>query len=262
MSQPDELSPPPQSQASLPAAPPRRAGRLWLQVGLAVVLLGVSAGARAWQSHRVDEVLREGRVAPFPLKSLPYTIANWDGVDIKVDPEIVRITGATDIVSRTYSNKTTGQRVTLLFLFGPSTGVANHSPEICYPSTGFRLLNGPEFKSVTAEEKKGTWPFFASAYSRGEGGSADTREVFWTWRYDGRWTPTLLAAKGFERIPGMFKVHVDRPIRTAAEMEQLDVGNPCKEFLGVLMPVIDRMIAESGSAAARSTSPVGSTLAR
>ena len=33
--------------------------------GLAVALLGASAAGRAWQARRVDQKLRDGRVAPF-----------------------------------------------------------------------------------------------------------------------------------------------------------------------------------------------------
>ena len=259
MSQGRELqSPPPAPAAVSPAAPavaareePRGSLRgLWAGVALAAVLLAASGAARAWQARRFDQVLRDGQVPPFQLSRLPMQIGAWSGVDDKLDPEIAKITGGTDIVTRLYRHKITGQTIGLIFLFGPSTNVYGHSPEVCYPANGSSLVSGPIPKTVTSAKTGGSWPFLSSIYVKGEGAPV-RNEVYWTWRYSGRWNPWLESHRGFERIPGMFKVHVDRVVRSKEELDMLDVGNPCQAFLALLMPEIDRLLAEADAAKAK-----------
>jgi hypothetical protein len=251
----------PAATAGRPAGPAPAPGRaaarrpgmgLWVRVGLAVMLLGASAAGRAWQSRRVDQMLRDGRVSPFPLKDLPKSFGPWVGDDEALDPAIARATGSTDSLSRVYQNKITGQRLSLIVLFGPSTEMYIHSPENCYPTAGYEKVSGPKFRMVPPNPdakpedpaSKGVWPFHELIYLKGEGGQTEEQEVYYTWRYSGAWTPALTTQKGFERIPGMFKVHVSRRIRET-ELDHLNIGNPCVRFLSQLMPEIDRRIAAS-----------------
>lgn len=230
--------------------PPVRGGGsagLWVRVALAVAMLGASAGARALQLRRVDQILRDGRVSPFRLADLPRTLGPWDGDDEALDPAIARATGSTDSISRVYQHRITGQRIALIVLFGPSTEMYIHAPEVCYAAAGYEQTVGPRPRAVTAGGA--AWPFHELVFSRGEGGLAELQEVYYTWRYSGAWTPGLLTQKGFERIPGMFKVHVARGVKDT-EMDNLDVGNPCEDLLARLMPEIDRRIASGHAPAA------------
>lgn len=237
-----------------PAAPPPdvppdapRRGRsawLWAQVGLAVLLLGTSAAGRAWQARRVDQMLRDGRVSPFSLTELPKTLGPWVGEDEKMDSAIARATGSTDSIFRSYQHRITGQKLSLIVLFGPSTEMYVHSPENCYPAAGFEKIEGPRYRAVASPAPAGSWPFFETVFSKGEGGQGEQQEVYCTWRYSEVWSPGLASPKGFERIPGMFKVQVGRRIKET-EIQLLDVDNPCEAFLAQLMPEIDRRIRDS-----------------
>lgn len=222
-----------------PSRPGTTGGRgLWVRVALAIALLGTSAGARAWQTRRVDETLRNGRVAPFPLASVPSTLGDWEGRGETLDPQIARTTGSTDVVTRVYIHRRTGTRVEALLLYGPSTEMKVHTPENCYAAAGFTQLSGPEGRTVKV--KGAGWPFHSLVCTKGEGGRADTEEVYYTWRYEGLWTPGLVTQKRFERIPGMLKVQVGRKLQAG---EAAGVGNPCEDFLAHLMPELDRLLA-------------------
>src|SRR4051812_44763452 len=97
VAQPAPAVVPPAAVATTPAAgrpaDPTRGLGLWARVGLAVALLAASAAGRAWQSRRVDQMLRDGRVAPFALKVLPKAFGPWVGDDEALDPAIARATG-------------------------------------------------------------------------------------------------------------------------------------------------------------------------
>lgn len=236
-----------EAEAPSSASATRAPGRgLWLKVGLAVALLSASAAGRAWQSSRVDQVLRAGRKPPFALKDLPMQMGPWMGRDEFVDEQVIRTTGSTDSIFRSYQNQVTGQRVSLLVLFGPCTEMYGHTPEVCYPATGYTQVKDAIPRVV--ESGGSSWPFRELVYAKGEGGQAEVQDVFYTWRYSGKWTPKPSTYQEFERMPSMFKVQAARRIVNAKELDLLDVGNPCEASLALLMAEIDRRIAEAEAA--------------
>lgn len=234
------------AQDLLPAPQRRGMGAfgLWARVALAVALLTASALGRAWQARRVDQMLRDGRVAPFRLADIPTTLGTWVGHDEEMDPIIARATGSTDRINRVYQDTVTGQKVWVIVLFGPSSEMFIHAPEVCYPASGYDCVRGPISRELAVGSDR--LPFVELVYLKGEGGQADQQDVFYSWRYGGRWTPGRTNMKGFERIPGMFKVQVSRPTKDQ-ELDNLGEGNPCESFLAKLMPDIEQRIAARSS---------------
>lgn len=220
-------------------------GGLWLRVGLAVAILSASAVARTWQAGRVDQILREGRKPPFTLKELPMEIGSWKGYDDVVDEQIIRITGSTDSIFRSYQHQVTGQRVAVLVLFGPCTAMYGHTPEVCYPATGYSQLRDTRSRNVKSVDGGTSWPFRELTYTKGEGGQTEIQDVFYTWRYSGRWTPDPSTYREYERIPSMFKVQAARRVLHEKELDLLDVDNPCEDILALMMAQIDQRIAEA-----------------
>lgn len=242
-------------EPSNPAPASSRPWRLGLSVGLAVVILAGSGVARAWQASRVDQILREGRTPLFSLKDIPLTLGPWVGEDQEVDEKIIRITGSTDSIFRTYQNQNTGQRVSILVLFGPSSAMHGHIPEVCYPSSGFDQVRDASLRVVRASDAEDapSWLFRELAYVRGEAGQTDMQDVLYTWRHQGKWNPNLSSYKELERLPSMFKVQAARRVRNEAELDLLKADNPLVDSLALLMTDIDRRIA--AAEAARATTP-------
>ncbi len=228
----------------------RASAATWIRVGLAVALLAASGAVRYWQSRGVDDALRQGRKSPFPLKTIPTTLGDWVGTEEVLDPQIAQATGCSDYVFRTYSNEKTGAKIGLILIYGPANDVFIHAPEQCYPSAGYSMTEGPEPRSVAVGST--TIPFSSMVFTKGEGGQTERQEVYYTWRYYGQWTPTMVLKKRIERIPGMFKVHLSRQVR---EHELRGVGNPCESFLAELMPELERRLAESAQKSQAATPP-------
>jgi hypothetical protein len=217
----------------------------WVRVALACVVLAASGGIRAWQVRRIQGVLRDERTAPFPLAQVPLTLGDWRGEPTTIDPKIARGTGATDLITRQYVDQRTGTTLAAIILYGPSTEVYGHVPERCYPTAGFEQVAGPDLRDVRAGRLD--VPFRSLVYRKGEGGQADRREVYYSWRYgNGRWSLEIGKFKQLERAGGMFKIHVDRLI---SERERRDVGNPCEAFLKVLIPELERLLAAAAKPA-------------
>ncbi len=213
----------------------------WLRVALVCAILLSSFALRAWQARRIEERLTRERLRPtIKLADIPLELGPWKGVNETLDPMIARATGADQIVTRRYVNQDTGVSIEVILLYGPAVNMYIHSPELCYPTAGFAQVAGPDSRAIKTANS--TIPFRTLVYSKGEGGVANLQEVYYTWWYNGRWSPQLGNHKDFERIPSMYKVHLSR---TVTGGENRTVGNPCERFLGALMPELERRMSES-----------------
>ena len=232
---------------SVPAVPEpaetlQRSRRVpWISLALALMLLATSGVVRAWQSWGVNEALRQGRESPFPLDDLPMTLGEWQGENRTLDSEIARRTGCTDHVFRSYRNDKTGSRIDLILLYGPTLEVIRHSPVICYPYAGFNYMAQPENRVVEVGKKRYT--FSSMVFAKGDGDQSIHEEVYYTWGavnpgHPGvRWAPNMGVWKQIERIPGLYKIHLQRVV---SPLERREFGNPCESFLTELMPWIER----------------------
>jgi hypothetical protein len=255
-----ELTTPPVAAGPAAAAAGPRRGVPWGRVALACALLLGSAAARSWQARRVGDEIDAGRMPPFTLKDLPLELGPWKGTDGELDPEIASGAGCTGNISRTYEDERTGLKLNVIVLYGPATTVYIHAPEVCYPKSGFAQEMGPIGRTIevpTPAGKAEKAEFASLLFTKGEGGLAEREMVYYAWWYKGMWSPRQLNQKQSERIPGMFKVHLQR---RAGPYERLRLEGadrpglgeePCESFLKALLPEIDRRIAAAGGAARR-----------
>jgi hypothetical protein len=211
----------------------------WVWMILASALLGASGGARAWQDSRFGAALKQSDVPPFPLKELPYELGCWkarQGSETRLDPEIARIAGCSDHLIRTYTDQTTGVSLVLLVLFGRSSEVAMHTPQVCYPSAGYAPVEAPMVRPIPGL----TALFRSEVFAKGVGGR---EEVHHSFLFNHQWIPEASGAwKQFRHHPSMFKVQVQRHV---AENERRGVNNPTEEFLKVLLPEIEGRLSST-----------------
>jgi hypothetical protein len=224
----------------------------WGSVLLVCALLVASGQIRTWQVRKLEHGMRTGRAAVVPLKLVPLELGPWSGVDTDLDPDIARVTAADLIVTRRYTNRNTGVTVEVIMLYGPSFGVSLHSPTVCYPSAGFTVADEPRERTVEVDRPvmaaggsgdgsraHFAVPLLSAVYAKGEGALADLQEVYWTWWYDGHWTPYAQNTKQLERVPSIIKVHTSRRVLRG---ERRDTNNPNEAFLRLLLSEIERLL--------------------
>ena len=237
-----DLQPHPSNSVSTPELARRGAGASarWGRIALVCTVLIASGFVRSRQAERIKDELEKG-VYSFPLTAIPAVMGPWKGEETEIDPRIARGTGARQVVTRRYVNQQTGVALDVIVLFGQAVDMYIHTPELCYPAAGYALAGGPDARTIPLEA--GAAPFRALLYSKGEGAASDLQEVYYSWRYNGQWTPQVGLQKHFERIAGMYKVHLARRV---TEHERRDFRNPCEGFLQWLLPEIERRIAGDG----------------
>jgi hypothetical protein len=228
----------------------------WMAIGC--VLLATSGVARSVQDrrHQVESSYTED--CPFPLKSIPTTLGRWkvaEGGEKTLDSLTMRITGGTDHLMRTYVDELTGVSLVVLVLFGPAEPVMPHTPEVCYPSSGFQPVDDVVDRVIESKEEGVTSQFRSATYTK-SGGRVMLREgVYHSFRLEGRWSPHAGSGRKFpRRNPSVFKVQVQRQM---ASGEKLAPNDPIEQFLTLLVPAIERGLKSAEKPARTSTGDVG-----
>jgi hypothetical protein len=235
------------------------ANLVWAIAGC--LLLSASGGLRMVQDrrHQSEKSYRES--CPINLDQLPETFGDdWKSVkgeDRKLDDQTMRITGGTAYKIRTYANDLTGVLVTILILFGPAEPVLPHTPQICYPSSGFApddpsTLRTIEFPIGTAKPGEATTAratFLAETYAKPNGRQMLREAVYHSFRLDGEWSPFVGQGRKFpRRNPGIFKVQIHRLV---AERESVGPGDPIEQFLQKFLSELEVEIQAAASAGAK-----------
>ena len=224
-----------------PSARTPRANRgvvLWcLGATFCLIASGVVRGV---QSDRQDQEKTYLATCPFPLNQLPHSLDGWrvvEGSETVLDPLTTRITGSTDHFIATYVDEMTGVMLSVLVLFGPAEPVMPHTPEVCYPSSGFTPVEGTIDRQVPFGDHE-TATFRSTVFAKPGGRQIIRNVVYHSFGLNGHWGPFLDGRKLPRKSPGIFKVQIQR--RTV-EGEKRDSDEPIENFLQKLLPTIERM---------------------
>ncbi len=233
------------SDGSPTSAPRQRTVKTSISPGVALMivcaLLGLSAGHRFWRDHYFQALRAENAPSPFPLKDLPTVLDSWraiEGSDVTLEPDIVRTTGSSDYIMRTYQDDKSGEVVAVLVIYGLATGVSSHIPEACYPGSGYDAVGEPTDHELSVSGSNNPVRFRMAYYAKAKAGIRQYQEVFYTFRHNGQWSPDVASRwKSFRYLPGMFKIQLQRPTTGLGEET---VNSPAESLLRELVEEIDR----------------------
>ncbi len=243
------MSQAPQSDQGLGTSPrtqPSNRGVIIWSVAASLLLVG-SGVVRAVQSGRYAEDRNYLVECPFPLENIPKAVDGWHvlkGSETVLDPLTTRITGSTDHIIRTYVDEATGVLLSVLVLFGPAEPVMPHTPQICYPSSGFQPVGETLDLDVEIPDGKAA-QFRSSIFAKSGGRSILRQGVYHSFLLDGNWSPAIATRKFPRKNPGIFKVQIQRRV---ADGEKRGGTEPIEDFIKKLLPILDTMIRDSNAA--------------
>lgn len=223
----------------------RRSSLLWMAA--ACTLVGSSGVLRSLQNQQLERERKLFQPCPFDLEAIPDQIGEWvikPGSELRLDDKTVQITGSTDHLVRNYVDSLTGVQFSLLLLYGPAEPVLPHTPDVCYPATGYALDGSIGQVGVPYGDGK-VAQFRTASYIRPGNLITDRARVYYAFRHDGQWSPSVGAGMKFHRSnPGIFKVQLHRPLMQG---EQPTKNEPMEKFLALLLPEIERRITQGKS---------------
>jgi len=231
-------------------ANPGLASSPWRWTILACLLLGISGGVRAWRDHQFAQLSSRNKECPFPLSDIPKSLGDWHAIDdseSRLDPEIARIAGSSDHLIRSYADSKTGEKVTVLLLYGLAEGVFGHTPEVCYPATGHQAATRPKDLDIAVPGNPRPATFRSQIFFQPQGpAGGHYAEVFYSFRHANHWQPEMAGEwKKFRADPGMFKIQTTREVSAAAASPEGPEPKVSKSIVTELVKAIEQKIASA-----------------
>ena len=219
----------------------------WGWILLIGVLFGLSGGARFWREWQFSSLSRESGVAPFALIELPRELGDWrvvEGSESTLEPDIAQIAGASDHLIRTYINEKTGASAVFMVIYGLATRVWSHTPDACYPATGFDAIPPTQDIDIPIPETTSRARFRVQQFAKLKAGLKDFRRVYHSFRNAGEWGLDMGRKwKTFRYHPGMYKVQVQTQ---AGSVDDSKDKESLERLIGQLIREIEKRDTRTG----------------
>jgi hypothetical protein len=182
------------------------------------------------------------------LNSLvPMDFGDWHGKDIPVRDDVKKTAGAREAVSRDYFNARTGEKVQLWLIVGHARDVAFHTPDICYPASGFeaRAKENGLYRLTLSDET--AVPFWTNAFYKEDQSGRSLQRVFWAWynpennenKGHVAWDAPTNARWRYGNVRSLFKMYFTSEMRD--QMETVD-NSACVHFARDFLPEVEKAL--------------------
>lgn len=206
---------------------------------LILLAAGIILGAGYYQGQLVNRWGESQQMinAMDRIKKLPETFGDWFSQSMELNAKQLQIAEVSSYVSRVYTNKKSGEKVSILLIGGRPGPIAVHSPDVCYQGAGYKM--GPKALQAVRGVHEGRPPEFWVAKFTKEPVPAPLH-IMWAWSAGGLFiapdTPRLM----FYREPFLYKLYI---IREAKSLDAPNVDEVMQQFLKDFYPVLEKTIS-------------------
>ncbi len=171
------------------------------------------------------------------FESVPMVIGDWKATAFELPAEDRAMAGAVACLSRRYTNASRGISVSVLLLGGSPGKISTHTPDVCYPGAGYTLdtPSAVQFRDGASEHLAE----FRTAVATKVGTSPSVLRLFWSWNASNGWSAPGEPRWEFAPVPALCKLYV---VRETAGVAVDPSNDPCKDFLNVFLPELDRLV--------------------
>jgi Protein of unknown function (DUF3485) len=177
------------------------------------------------------------------LESVPTVLGDWTATSEAIPPKQLAMAGAVGQISRVYTDPTKGLTVSVLLLCGLPGNVSTHTPDVCYPGAGYLLGNSDRFVHRYGIPERAAE--FQTSVARRAGTKPSSLRLFWAWHGSNGWSAPASPRWAFAAEPMLSKLYI---VRETGGVEVDPEGDPCNQFLALLLPELDRVMSASGQA--------------
>ncbi|MBL8798794.1 MAG: exosortase-associated EpsI family protein [Planctomycetia bacterium] len=181
-----------------------------------------------WQASDAPEVAAER------LRSLPLTIGDWEGTEMELDGMQAQRAEIRGSVQRRYAHRASKQEILVVLLCGRPGPIAAHSPEVCYPGSGFQQEAARKKHQVTPAPDAVPMPFWQATFVKEAFPVKEQLRVYWGWNPGDGWKIADEPRMAFARYPMLCKLYLIH--RSLAGDGATD---PCPEFMNQLLPAVN-----------------------
>lgn len=185
---------------------------------LLVIVALIAAGAvvngmatQRWSAFTPDPTVSDR------LHALEVRFEDWKPSEIPTEMPTNERSVAT---TRSYVSPSSGRLGVVTIISGIPGSVSTHTPDVCYPGSGYRTLREPKRETVELPGGR-TAAFYVADFEKKTATKQDRARVRWMWSTDGTWiapdNPRWEFARQLTRVPVLYKLYVVTPLPDEAE---------------------------------------------
>jgi Protein of unknown function (DUF3485) len=185
------------------------------------------------------------------LENVPKDFGDWVGSDMEITDDVRNVAGAVGAISRSYRNKRTGDEVRLWLIVGHARPVSAHTPNICYPSTGFVQRAPDNALHPFAFPGQLEAPFWTNTFTKEDATGRHLERVFWSW-YNPMdenakkgivtWQAVENPRWKFGNTRALYKMYFASNMRDPRETSE---ESSCARFARDFLPVVGKALSQT-----------------
>jgi hypothetical protein len=180
--------------------------------------------------------------APGRLAEVPHDVGPWRGEDGELDPRQARRGEILGSLLRRYTNRQTGEVLTVLLVCGRPGPIAVHAPEVCLGGAGFALKEKPASQEIAGAGLSGGDTFWAGAFHKPDAAVPENLELYWSWNGGDGWQAVGRPRFAFAGKRVLYKLYVSRPAPAPAPATGGGERAGPGAFLKVFLPEVQRAL--------------------
>lgn len=215
---------------------------------LVLVVLTVTSGmlhgrlSRRWGAS--DELRRAGeRLELFPTRFGSWVMQSSSELGEYAE-SVLECTG---YINRVYRDEETGTEVSVGVVVGPAGPIATHSPEICFSSRDYRVLDERKQVSVSWPGRPGAAQFWAVTFEPANE-AGDLLRVYYGWSDGAAWGAPRDPRLAYFGRPLLYKLQAAASVPVDADLQASD---PCARFLESFLSALQSHWSRAGQGGAR-----------
>jgi len=209
--------------------------RRWLPALVAGIAVGVSGALHGVWTGRWDQASAAPAFGA-ALDQIPMQLGEWQGQALELDPREAAQYAA--VLYRRYVHQRTGTAVVVVLVAGRPGPVSIHSPDYCYPASGYSAAAWVPHK-VAFDNARAAAEFKTALVTKNQAAGQTQLRVLWSWYADGTWSVPDNPRLAFARERCLYKVHV---VREASPSEDGLENDPCGDLVRDLLVAFQRQV--------------------
>jgi hypothetical protein len=202
---------------------------------MAVLAVTASAIVHGWWVGRWEQA-NAASTTTAVLEQIPMRLGDWEGERLELNATEAR--NYSGVVYRRYVNTATGVSVAVVLVAGKSGPVSIHSPDYCYPASGYQRTTWTPY-ALTYDKKLPPAQLKTALLTKTQAAGQTHVRVLWSWYADGKWSVPDDPRWTFAHQACLYKIHIVR--ETASNNETLD-NDPCVDLLNQLLVAFNRHV--------------------
>jgi hypothetical protein len=218
-----------------------------------VLVAGVTALQGLWTDRWTGRnVAADLKQAAEKLEAkFPGEFGGWQFVqELASDPKQLERAGAVGHISRLFTHRETGAKVSAFIVCATPHDASGHTPDRCYPGAGFEIAEQEHRQSIPLADGRTAETFTGTFRKTGQ-----TLRVFWTYGVDGRWVAPQIARIELAGQSAVYKLYA---IIDETRLPGGQASLVCADFLSALLPAFDEAVFGAKTAAEPETTAAGS----